>query len=74
MSYTTYVTTWGNNPFDQIKDMYSKNVLQPNTRIVLAFASFNFESTSYVPGINGGLTIADIQQIKQLNVKLVMKQ
>ena len=63
MSYTTYVTTWGNNPLNQIKDMAAKNVLQSNTRVVLAFASFNFESTSYIPGIDGGLTIADIQQI-----------
>ena len=62
-SYTTYVTTWGNNPMDQVKDMAAKNVLQSNTRIVLAFASFNFESTSYIPGINGSLTIGDIQQI-----------
>lgn len=62
-TYTTYVTTWGTNPFDQIKDMQAKNVLQPNTRVVLAFASFNFESTSYIPGIDGGITIAQIQQI-----------
>ena len=62
-SYTTYVTTWGTNPFDQIKDMANKNVLQSNTRVVLAFASFNFETTTYIPGINGGLTITDIQQI-----------
>lgn len=64
-SYTTYVTTWGNNPLNQVKDMATKNVLQSNTRIVLAFASFNFESTSYIPGIDGGLTISDIQQIVQ---------
>lgn len=63
MSYTTYVTSWGNNPFDQIKDMASKNVLKSNTRVVLAFASFNFESTTYIPGLNGGITIADIQQM-----------
>jgi chitinase len=62
-SYTTYVTTWGTNPFDQIKDMANKNVLQSNTRVVLAFASFNFESSSYIPGISGGITISDIQQI-----------
>ena len=62
-SYTTYVTTWGNNPFNQIQDMANKNVLQSNTRVVLAFASFNFETTTYIPGINGGLTIADIQKI-----------
>jgi chitinase len=62
-SYTTYVTTWGTNPLDQVKDMTNKSVLQSNTRIVLAFASFNFESTSYIPGINGGITISDIQTI-----------
>lgn len=65
MSYTTYVTTWGNNPFDQIKDMQSKSVIKQNTRIILAFASFNFETTTYIPGINGGLTIETIQQITQ---------
>jgi chitinase len=65
-SYTTYVTTWGNNPIDQVKDMINKNVIQSNTRIVLAFASFNFESTSYIPGIDGGLTITDIQQLAVL--------
>jgi len=62
-SYTTYVTTWGTNPLDQIKDMANKSVLQSNTRVVLAFASFNFESTSYIPGINGGITISDVQTI-----------
>jgi chitinase len=62
-SYTTYVTTWGNNPLDQVKDMAAKNVLQSNTRVVLAFASFNFVSTSYIPGIDGDLTLSDIEQI-----------
>jgi chitinase len=46
--------------------MINKNVLQANTRIILAFASFNFESTSYIPGISGNLTMADIQQINNL--------
>jgi chitinase len=62
-SYTTYVTTWGNNPMDQIHDMANKNVFQSNTRIVLAFASFNFDSTSYIPGLDGGITIANIQEM-----------
>ena len=62
-TYTTYVTTWGPNPSDLIHKMADKGLLTPSTRIVLAFASFNFDSTSYIPGINGGLTIADIQQI-----------
>lgn len=66
MSYTTYVTTWGTNPLQQVQDMINKGVLQVGTRIVLAFASFNFESTDYVPGIDGGLTMADLQQITNL--------
>ncbi len=65
-SYTTYVTTWGTNLLQQVQDMINKNVIQKNTRIVLAFASFNFESTDYIPGISGGLTMADIQQINNL--------
>lgn len=64
-TYTTYVTTWGTNPMDQIKDMASKNILNPNTRVVLAFASFNFVSTAYIPGISNNLTMADIQEIVQ---------
>ena len=64
--FTTYVTTWNNNPLDQIKDMINKNVLQQNSRVILAFASFNFDSSSYIPGINGGLTITNIKQITSL--------
>ncbi len=64
-TYTTYVTTW-QNPLTQIQDMINKNVIQSNTRVVLAFASFNFESTDYIPGISGGLTMSDIQQINNL--------
>ena len=64
--FTTYITTWNNNPLDQIKDMINKNVLQQNSRVILAFASFNFDSSSYIPGINGGLTITNIKQITSL--------
>lgn len=63
MSYSTYVTTWGTNPITQIQDMINKNVIQTGTRVILAFASFNFDSTDYIPGINGGLSMSDIQQI-----------
>jgi hypothetical protein len=45
MSFSTYVTTWDNNPINQIQDMINKSALRPNTRIILAFASFNFSST-----------------------------
>jgi chitinase len=63
MSYSTYVTTWGTNPIDQVQDMINKNVIQSGTRVILAFASFNFNSTDYIPGIDGGLSMSDIQQI-----------
>lgn len=63
MSYSTYVTTWGTNPIDQVQDMINKNVIQSGTRVILAFASFNFDSTDYIPGIDGGLSMSDIQQI-----------
>jgi chitinase len=63
MSYSTYVTTWGTNPINQVQDMINKNVIQTGTRVILAFASFNFDSTDYIPGINGGLSFSDIQQI-----------
>ncbi len=66
MNYTTYVTTWGTNPLTQIQDMINKNVIKNNTRVILAFASFNFESTDYIPGIQGGLTMENIQQINNL--------
>lgn len=48
MSYSTYLTTWGNDPLVQLQDMINKSVLKSNTRIILAFASFNFNSTSYI--------------------------
>ncbi len=65
MSYTTYVTTWGNDPLTQVNDMINKNVITSSTRIVLAFASFNFASTDYIPGF-GSISIAETQQIVNL--------
>lgn len=65
MSYTTYVTTWGNDPLTQVNDMINKNVITSSTRIVLAFASFNFSSTDYIPGF-GSISIAETQQIVNL--------
>lgn len=66
MSYSTYVTTWGPNPLNLIQDMIHKNVIQTNTRIILAFASFNFESTDYIPGFDSSISMADVQQITNL--------
>jgi len=54
MSFTTYVTTWGAvDPITQVKDMITKGALKPGCRVVLAFASFNFNSASYIPGLSG---------------------
>lgn len=64
-SYTTYVTTWGTDPLTQIQDMINKNVLQQNTRIVLAFASFNFSSPDYIPGF-GNISMEQTQQVTNL--------
>ena len=64
-SYTTYVTTWGTDPLTQIQSMINKSVIQSNTRIVLAFASFNFTSTDYIPGFNN-ISMETVQQITNL--------
>jgi len=65
MSFTTYVTTWGNDPLQQVQDMINKKVIQSNTRIALAFASFNFAGTDYIPGFNG-ITMDKTKQIVDL--------
>ena len=64
MTYTTYVTTWGTDPLALIQDMISKNVMS-NTRVVLAFASFNFAGSDYIPGFEG-ITISETQTIVNL--------
>lgn len=65
MSYSTYVTTWGNDPLKQVQDMISKNVIQSEMRVIIAFASFNFTGTDYIPGF-GSITIAETQTIVNL--------
>ena len=65
MSYTTYVTTWNKDPLQQIQDMINKSVLTSNTRVVLAFASFNFTTISYIPGF-GNISIDEVKQITSL--------
>lgn len=64
-TYTTYVTTWNNDPFNQIDDMISRNVVQANTRIILAFASFNFSATTYIPGF-GNISMDEVKDIVDL--------
>jgi len=63
-TYTTYVTTWGTDPLVQIQDMINKSVIQTNTKILLAFASFNFSGSGYVPGFN--ITLDETKQITEL--------
>lgn len=65
MIYSTYITTWDSNPYNQVQDMINKSVLKPNTRVILAFASFNFSSTDYVPGI-GNQTLSDLSKLTNL--------
>ncbi len=65
MIYSTYITTWDSNPYNQVQDMINKSVLKPNTRVILAFASFNFSSTDYVPGI-GNQTLSDLLKLTNL--------
>jgi chitinase len=45
--------------------MINKSVLVNNTRIILAFASFNFDSTSYIPGL-GNMTLSDVSKVTNL--------
>jgi len=65
MNYSTYVTTWGTDPLAQVQDMINQKVVTPTTRIILAFASFNFDSGSYIPGF-GNIGMQEVQQITSL--------
>ena len=65
MSYSTYFTTWNKNPYDEIQELIVNKVLKPNTRVILAFASFNFDSTSYIPGL-GNMTLTDVSKVTNL--------
>lgn len=65
MSFTTYVTSWGTDPITQVKDMINKGAIKPNNRIVLAFASFNFDSTSYIPGLTN-MTMDSVKSFTSL--------
>ena len=65
MYYSTYVTTWDSDPFNQIQDMINRNAISQGSRIILAFASFNFSSTDYIPGFNN-ITIEEVIKITNL--------
>lgn len=65
MSYSTYITTWDKNPLDQVQDMLNNNVIKSGTRVILAFASFNFNSSDYIPGL-GQMTLDDVIKVTNL--------
>lgn len=65
MSYTSYITSWGRNPIDLVNEMISKNVLKPGNRLVLSFASFNFDGTDYIPGLNN-MSMDDVKNLVNL--------
>jgi hypothetical protein len=66
MSYSTYVTSWGDvSPYNQVTDMISKSVIKPNTRVILAFASFNFSNTDYIPGLDN-MSMEDVIKLTAL--------
>jgi hypothetical protein len=45
--------------------MIAKCVLKPGTRVILAFASFNFSSNEYIPGLDA-LTLSDLLKLCSL--------
>jgi len=49
----------------QVQDMIDHGVIQQNTRVILAFASFNFISGQYIPGF-GSVTMDDVKNIVNL--------
>jgi len=65
MIFSIYVTTWNGNPLNQVQEMINKSVIKPNIRIILAFASFNFTSSDYIPGINN-MSIDDLKKLTNL--------
>ena len=66
MSFTTYIESWS-SPLTVLQQMININALTKNSRIVLAFASFNFDSIAYLPGVEN-MTITDVQNFtKQIH-------
>ncbi len=65
--YTTYITTWGPDPIAQVQDMIKRGVIQYNTMVDIAFASYNWDPShpSVIPGL-GNLSSAELQQVVNL--------
>lgn len=66
MSFTTYLESWSQTkPLDVVNKMISVGALTSNCRIVLAFASFNFVQSNYIPGLQN-MSLSDVQTLTNL--------
>jgi len=64
MSFTTYLESWS-KPLTIVNQMIAGGALTPSSRLVLAFASFNFTSQSYIPGLQN-MSLSDVQTLTNL--------
>lgn len=65
-TFSIYVITyWGDDLQAQITDMIDNNVIKKGMRVILAFASFNFISSQYIPGF-GSVTMDEVRAVVQL--------
>jgi len=64
MSFTTYLESWS-KPQTLVNQMIAAGALTPNSRLVLAFASFNFSSQNYIPGLQN-MSLSDVQALTNL--------
>jgi hypothetical protein len=75
LSFSLYVNTSDKNPIDQVKDLMKDFILNNNTRIILAFASFNINDSNTIPGLDN-MSIDDIYNIiklvKSTNAKIIL--
>ena len=61
-TFSVYVTYWESDLHAQITDMIDNNVIKEGVRVILAFASFNFISSQYIPGF-GNVTMDDVKNV-----------
>ena len=61
-TFSVYVTYWESDLHAQITDMIDNEVIKAGVRVILAFASFNFISSQYIPGF-GNVTMDDVKNV-----------
>lgn len=61
-TFSVYVTYWESDLHAQITDMIDNDVIKEGVRVILAFASFNFISSQYIPGF-GNMTMDDVKNV-----------